>query len=301
MDAPRSALSGRRLVRVREGDGPARGGVVDDREILLLPHADLLAVLAAGALPEPEGRVALEDAETLRPRAPWRLLAPLDPPEVWAAGVTYEMSRDARVAESEVKDVYERVYDAERPELFLKDAASRRTVGPGEPIGVRSDSRWTVPEPEVALVLGTDDEPLAVTVGNDVSSRDIEGANPLYLPQAKVYAGACAIGPALVVPEDWTAPLPIALRISDPEGTEVFAGETSTGSMRRSFSELVAWARRENPIPAGSVLLTGTGLVPPDDVTLHPGYVVEVHVGGVGRLVNPVARAATLLQGREHG
>ena len=135
---------------------------------------------------------------------------PVEPPEVWCAGVTYGGSRDARVEESQVQDVYSLVYEADRPELFLKDAGCRRTVGPGEPIGVRGDSTWDVPEPEIGLVLGEDGAVAGLTIGNDVSSRSIEGENPLYLPQAKLFAGACAIGPAVLVPDDWTQPLEFA-------------------------------------------------------------------------------------------
>jgi 2-dehydro-3-deoxy-D-arabinonate dehydratase len=225
----------------------------------------------------------------------YELALPVEPPEVWGAGVTYERSRDARIAESdEAKDLYMQVYDAARPELFLKDAGCRRTVGPGEPLGVRSDSAWTVPEPEIAVVLGEKGTPAGVTIGNDVSSRDIEGENPLYLPQAKIFAGACALGPAVLVPKDWEAPLEIQIRIC-ADGKELFAGETSTARMRRSFPELVEWLLRANPVPPGSVLLTGTGLVPPDDFTLEPGHVVEIHVPGIGTLTNPVVAAEELL------
>jgi 2-dehydro-3-deoxy-D-arabinonate dehydratase len=225
----------------------------------------------------------------------FELAIPVQPPEVWCAGVTYERSRDARIEESAVKDVYALVYDAARPELFLKDAGCRRTVGPGEPVGVRSDSAWDVPEPEIGIVLGEGGALTGLTIGNDVSSRDIEGANPLYLPQAKIFAGACALGPAVLVPDDWEAPLEIRMRITDGAGRELFAGETSTARMRRSFPELAEWLVRENPVPAGSVLLTGTGLVPPDDFTLEPGHVVEIHVPGIGTLTNPVVEAAELL------
>jgi len=227
---------------------------------------------------------------------PFELLAPVDPPEVWCAGVTYERSRDARVGESAVKDVYTLAYEAPRPELFLKDAAGRRTVGPGAPIGIRSDSTWNVPEPEIGLVLGDYGRIEGLTIGNDVSSRDIEGANPLYLPQAKVYAGACAIGPAVYVPEKIDAPLRIRMRITDESGAELFRGETTTARMRRSYADLVEWLLIDNPVPPGSVLLTGTGLVPPDDFTLLPGHVVEIHVPGIGTLVNPVVRAAELIE-----
>ena len=229
----------------------------------------------------------------------YELAIPVEPPEVWGAGVTYERSRDARVAESDdAKDLYLQVYEAERPELFLKDAACRRTVGPGEPIGVRSDSAWNVPEPEIAIVLGDHCEPAGLTNANDVSSRAIEGENPLYIPQAKIFAGACALGPAVLVPEDWEAPLEIRLRIADADGNELFAGETSTARMRRTFPELVEWLLRANPVPPGSVMLTGTGLVPPDDFTLEPGHVVEIHVPGIGTLTNPVVAAEELLTTR---
>jgi 2-dehydro-3-deoxy-D-arabinonate dehydratase len=220
-------------------------------------------------------------------------------PEIWCAGVTYERSRDARLeeAKTDARDVYALVYLADRPELFLKDAGMRRTVGPGGEIRVRRDSHWTVPEPELGLVLGERGEPVAVTIGNDVSSRDIEGANPLYIPQAKIYAGACAIGPALAVPDDWEAAWTIRLRIEGADGRELFAGETSTAKMKRSPRELAAWVMRDNPVPRGSVLLTGTGLVPPDAYTLEPGHVVSVTIDGIGTLVNTVGVANERMNG----
>ena len=236
------------------------------------------------------------DAERLTLPEPYELLLPIEPPEVWCAGVTYERSRDARVEESAVRDVYTLVYDAPRPELFLKDAACRRTVGPGEPIGIRDDSTWNVPEPEIGVVLGENGAIAGLTIGNDVSSRDIEGANPLYLPQAKIYAGACAIGPAVYEPEHVDAPLRIHMRVADEAGATVFEGDTFTAKMRRSYAELVEWLLLDNPVPPGSVLLTGTGLVPPDAFTLMPGHVVEIHVAEIGTLVNPVVRAAELIE-----
>jgi 2-dehydro-3-deoxy-D-arabinonate dehydratase len=235
------------------------------------------------------------DPDTLELPAPYELLMPLDPTEVWCAGVTYRRSRDARIEESLAKDVYSLVYEAERPELFLKDANCRRTVGPGQPIGVRGDSVWNVPEPEIGVVIGRGGELAGLTIGNDVSSRSIEGENPLYLPQAKLFAGACSIGPAVLVPEHWETPLAILMRIEDEAGEELFAGETSTDLMQRSFGDLVEWLLRDNPVPEGSVLLTGTGLVPPDDFTLLPGHTVEIHVPGIGTLRNPVVPAADLL------
>jgi len=234
------------------------------------------------------------DPDTLELPEPYELLMPVDPPEVWGAGITYERSRDARIEESRV-DVYTLVYNSERPELFLKDAMCRRTVGPGRPIGVRADSSWNVPEPELALVLGDNGAIAGYTIGNDVSSRAIEGENPLYLPQAKLFAGACALGPAVLAADGAAPEFEIHLRIYGAGGEELFAGETSTARMQRSFEELVSWLRRDNPVPAGSVLLTGTGLVPPDDFTLEPGQRVEIRVPGIGTLVNPVGRAADLM------
>ena len=260
------------------------------------PHGAEDATVEDGVVhAELSGRIEPLDADRLTLPEPYRLLRPLDPPEVWCAGVTYERSRDARVEESAAQDVYTLVYDAERPELFLKDAACRRTVGPGEPIGIRSDSSWNVPEPEIGLVIGAGGEIVGVTIGNDVSSREIEGANPLYLPQAKVYAGACALGPAVLSPLG-AEPFEIRMRILSETGEELFAGETSTARMKRTFPDLVTFLLRENPVPPGSVLLTGTGLVPPDDFTLEPGQLVEIDVPGIGILANPVVSAASIVE-----
>lgn len=281
-------LIGARLARVADESGEARVGVVADGELELLAGDDVVAILERGQLPEVVDRIAILDEETLELPEPWAVLAPVTAPETWAAGVTYERSREARRAESQGRDVYDLVYDAERPELFLKDAAGRRTVGPGEAIAARSDATWTVPEPELAVLLGAGARLLAVTVGNDVSSRDIEGANPLYLPQAKIYGGACALGPALLVPSDWNAHYGIELRIFDDSGTTVFEGQTSTASMCRSLLVLTDFLRRDNPVPPGSVLLTGTGIVPPDDVTLKAGMAVEIRIPAIGVLRNPV-------------
>jgi 2-dehydro-3-deoxy-D-arabinonate dehydratase len=285
-------IAGLRLIRLRDPGGAVRVGLLAGGEVGVLDTDDMVGTLLADELPRPAERIPLADPESCAPAPPWTLLAPLLPPETWAAGVTYERSREARVHESRVADVYDLVYDAERPELFLKDAAGRRTVGPGEPILTRSDASWTVPEPELAVVLGANGVPLAVTIGNDVSSRDIEGANPLYLPQAKIYAGACGLGPALLVPVDWTVPFDIEIRILDGARATVFEGRTSTDRMRRPLGELIEYLRRDNPIPAGTVLLTGTGVIPPDNVTLTAGHSVEITIPGIGTLRNPVAAAA---------
>jgi len=268
-----------RFVRAKI-DGVAHVGRVDGEAVDLLDHDDPLAAIRG------EGTVT-----STVPLDELALLAPIEAPEIWCAGVTYERSRDARLeeAKTDARDVYALVYDADRPELFMKDANMVRTVGPGGSIRLRSDSSWMVPEPELAIVLGAGGEPVAVTIGNDVSSRDIEGANPLYIPQAKIFAGACAIGPHLVVPDDWDAVYPVAMRILDAAGNELFSGETSTARMKRSPGELAAWVMRDNPVPPGSVLLTGTGLVPPDEYTLAPGHTVEIEIQGIGLLVNTVS------------
>jgi fumarylacetoacetate (FAA) hydrolase family protein len=215
---------GWRLVRI--GAGPdVRLGAVDPAApsvVRALRERDPLEALRRGlarCAAEATDEHAVEDPATL---APLRLLAPLEPQEIWAAGVTYERSRHARVEESESSaDVYALVYDAERPELFLKDAGCRRTVGPNEAVAVRSESRWTVPEPELGLVLDADGSIMAVTAGNDLTARDIEAENPLYLPQAKLFAGCCALGPAVLVPDDPAAPYAISVRIWNAEGALV--------------------------------------------------------------------------------
>jgi 2-dehydro-3-deoxy-D-arabinonate dehydratase len=266
-------------VRMRGPNGVEQGTFEDGR-----------IVTAGGANITP-----LEPASLQLPE-PYELLTPLAAPEIWCAGVTYERSRDARVEESAVKDVYTMVYDAPRPELFMKDAAMRRTVSPGRPIGIRGDSAWNVPEPEIGVVLGTNARIAGYTIGNDVSSRDIEGANPLYLPQAKIYAGACSFGPAVFVPDGAEPHFHLTLRVTDEWGRIVFEGESFTSTMRRTFAELVEWLLIDNPVPPGSILLTGTGLVPPDSFTLLPGHFVEIHVPEIGTLVNPVVRASELIE-----
>lgn len=231
------------------------------------------------------------EAATPLAGAPTALRAPLDVQEVWAAGVTYLRSRDARMAESErsgADEFYDRVYEAQRPELFVK-ATPRRVAGPGEPVRIRVDSEWDVPEPELVLVLDRHGRIVGHTAGNDMSSRSIEGANPLYLPQAKVYAACAALGPVLVLGDAPPPTTSIALTI-EREGRPVFAGQTSLDRMRRSFAELVEHLFRDDEFPEGVFLMTGTGIVPPDGFTLAPGDVVTVTIDGVGSLTNPVVR-----------
>ena len=217
------------------------------------------------------------------------LLVPLDSQEVWASGVTYRRSREAREHESQVADVYERVYTAERPELFFKATASR-AANPGEAVGIREDARWNVPEPELALILNAKGEIVAYTIGNDMSSRDIEGENPLYLPQAKVYDRCLGLGPHLITADEVPSPqnLQITLEISR-QGQSVFRGETSTAEIQRRIEDLAGYLFRSHTFQTGAVLLTGTGIVPPDDFSLQAGDVVRIEIEGLGMLENPVA------------
>lgn len=216
------------------------------------------------------------------------LLMPLDPPEVWGFGVTYLRSRAAREFETKAKGIYALVYEAERPEIFFKSTSSR-CVGPNEPICIRSDSAWTVPEPELALILGRRCEIVGYTIGNDVSARDIEGENPLYLPQAKIYKGCCAIGPAIVLPEEIKNPKELDIKCRILRGDKkVFEGETNTSQIKRDLGGLLRHLCRDNPIPTGSVCFTGTGIVPPDDFKLRDGDFVEISIENIGTLRNPV-------------
>jgi len=216
-------------------------------------------------------------------------LAPVDTQEIWAAGVTYERSRVARMEESAGGgDFYDKVYTADRPELFLK-APGWRAVGTGAGIGLRTDSCWDVPEPEWTVVANHRGEIVGSTIGNDVSSRSIEGENPLYLPQAKVFDRSCAIGPAIKVHGDPGRPeLSIHLEI-ERAGLVVFEGDTSTARMRRSALELVRWLTRSLSFPMGVLLMTGTGLVPPDSFTLRTADRVRIGIQGLGTLENSVA------------
>jgi 2-dehydro-3-deoxy-D-arabinonate dehydratase len=210
-----------------------------------------------------------------------KLLPPLEPrQEVWAAGVTYQRSREAREAESSVKDVYARVYEAERPELFWK-AVGWRVAGHRAPIRIRDDSRWNVPEAELTLVVNAHREIVGFCAGNDVSSRDIEGENPLYLPQAKVYEGSCALGPGIVLSEvDRLRDLYIQVAVSRG-GRSIYKGETRTAHMKRPLEELVAYLTRELDFPHGVLLMTGTGIVPPNDFTLERGDTVRITIGSL--------------------
>jgi 2-dehydro-3-deoxy-D-arabinonate dehydratase len=272
------------LFRVRLPSGEirlARGDTDGGPHALLSPDATLDDALASG------GDLAslFARAEAAVP-AGAVVLAPVEHQEVWAAGVTYERSRVARIEESVSADPYDLVYAAERPELFLK-APGWRVRGPGEPIGIRADSEWNVPEPELALVVASDLSIAGYTIGNDVSSRSMEGQNTLYLPQAKVYDGACALGPCIVPASDVEPPFDIEVEIRRG-GVTLFAGRTSTAEMRRSFDELARYLGAALTLPAGAILLTGTGVVPEADVTLRAGDAVRIAIGSLGVLENVV-------------
>ena len=225
-----------------------------------------------------------------RPDGINRLVIPIDPPEIWGCGVTYKRSRAAREYETDVKGIYDLVYEAKRPETFFKGTASR-CVGPNEEIGIRGDSQWSVPEPELAFILGPEQQIVGFTAGNDVSARDIEGENPLYLPQAKIFEGCCALGPSIVTVEEvGTEPkLKIECEIFR-SGESVFEGTTNTSQMKRSIEELNSYLCRFNPVPVGTVCLTGTGIVPPDDFTLEEGDIVEIWIEKIGTLRNQVKK-----------
>jgi len=218
-----------------------------------------------------------------------RLLTPVESQEIWAAGVTYLRSKQARMEESDFSArAYDHVYEAARPEIFFK-AVPEKVVSPGEAVGIRRDARWNVPEPELTLVVNSSGSLVGFTIGNDMSSRDIEGENLLYLPQAKIYTGSCAIGPWMVVgavEEDarqWT----IRLEIQRGDAV-VFAGDTRVDQIKRRFGELIEYLFRSQAFPRGAMLLTGAGIVPPDAFTLAAGDRVRITISGIGTLENPV-------------
>lgn len=286
-----------KLAKVRLADGSVRVASVEDQSVRLLDLSrsatiHCLADILNEADPPALARLLIDETNEPLPAGAVRFLAPIDSQEVWAAGVTYKRSQVARMEESETgASHYDKVYTAPRPELFFKGNA-RRTSGPGEPVRVRADSHWTVPEPEFTLVVSPKGKLVGYTIGNDMSARDIEGENPLYLPQAKVYNQCCALGPCILLADQ---PLDrdstkVMLSISRA-GREVFRGETHLGMIVRGWDELIGWLIRENDIPDGAFLLTGTGVVPPDEFTLEDGDSVSIEITGVGTLTNPVVKA----------
>jgi 2-dehydro-3-deoxy-D-arabinonate dehydratase len=283
-----------RIVRYQNAAGPAVG--LDDAGTLRALPVGSIAELLSLTLDDLRKLVEGTDLGEVHAGPP-QLLAPVDGlTEVWASGVTYQRSRAARVEESRAADVYDLVYEAPRPELFFKSAAWR-VVGDGDPIGIREDSELNVPEPELAVVVNRHGAIVGATICNDVSSRSIEGVNPLYLPQAKIYAGACALGPAIT--PAWQldlAALPVSCVVTRA-GQPVWQGQTSTALMRRGFEELVDYLYRANHFPHGAVLSTGTGIVPDMDFTLRDGDVVTIDIAGIGLLTNTVRTGKSAFEG----
>jgi 2-dehydro-3-deoxy-D-arabinonate dehydratase len=275
------------LFRIRDADGGIRlaaGDVEASASSLIPPSFSIDEILAADGPSIEDALAAVSDPVP----AGVESLAPVESQEIWAAGVTYLRSRDARIEESVEPSPYDRVYEAERPELFFK-SPGMRAVGTGDHIGVRADSDWNVPEPELALVLDASMEIVGYTIGNDVSSRTIEGDNTLYLPQAKTYDRSCALGPAIVPASTLTPPLAIRMEILRDEMT-VYDEHTNTEAMARSFDDLTSHLGRALSFPVGVVLLTGTGIVPDPPFTLLPGDEVRISIDGLGTLSNPVIR-----------
>ncbi len=279
------------ICRFKNQRDEIRLGLVTDGALLDLTPAGLTSL---GALLESDDPVAQlrEAAQRGLPRMVWadvRLCAPVERQEIWAAGVTYLRSKTARMAESDFSaTAYDRVYVAERPEIFFK-ALAEKVVPTGEPVGIRQDAKWNVPEPELALVFNSRGKIVGHTIGNDMSSRDIEGENLLYLPQAKTYYRSCALGPWIRLGADEAAAREWKIRIAiERHGQRVFTGETSISQIKRRFAELADYLFRSQVFPHGVVLLTGTGIVPPDGFTLKEQDMVEIEITGLGVLRNPV-------------
>lgn len=273
-----------------EVDGAARlaaGPATQGPKVLLPPGLRISNLLAA------DGRAFLDEAAQISgdpAPADARVLAPVDDQEVWAAGVTYERSREARMEESKIPDQYDRVYEAERPEVFFK-ALGWRVRGPRDPIGIRADSTWDVPEPELGLVIAETGKVVGYTVGNDVSSRSIEGENALYLPQAKSYMGSCSLGPCLVPLKEAPDFRELTITIDIMRGgNKLYADSVPVTRMKRTPDELADWLTRAQDFPQGVILLTGTALVPPNEITLEAGDVTTIRINGLGELKNPVVR-----------
>lgn len=281
------------LVRYQiAGSETPRLGVLDGEQVFELTTPS--TVHAALQLPLADLQAAVQDVlDNTRDPLDIRqisLLAPIDTQEVWASGVTYSRSRDARMEESTQKDVYDLVYEAARPELFFK-ATPSRVSGPDGTVAIRGDSTWDVPEPELALVVNSHKEIVGYTIGNDVSSRSIEGENPLYLPQAKVYSACAAVGPAIVLVNEIDNPNDLEITLVIERNGEVnFEGKTSTSQIHRPLSELVEYLHRYNAFLSGAILMTGTGIIPPAEFTLEDGDVVNITIDKIGTLRNPVVR-----------
>ncbi len=281
-----------KICRFRNGSGPVGIGlVVDDSTLIDLTPAGVTHLQSILENDNPVAELSRIVKQNL-PRvglAEVQLCAPVERQEVWAAGVTYLRSKTARMEESDFSaTAYDKVYAAERPELFFKSLAEK-VVASGEPVGIRRDAKWNVPEPELALVLNSRGKVVGYTIGNDMSSRDIEGENLLYLPQAKIYTGSCALGPWIQLGATETEAREWKIKIEiQRNGEKVFAGETSVGQIKRRFEELAGFLFRSQSFPHGAVLLTGTGIVPTDTFTLRERDETGIEISGIGWLRNTV-------------
>ncbi|PZE20597.1 fumarylacetoacetate hydrolase family protein [Paenibacillus xerothermodurans] len=290
-----------RIIRfLDESNAAVLAALTDQGKVFPLPYADFLELVRSA---QQQGSTPLalvqRDIAGTSPLPSnleqLRMIVPLEAPEVWAAGVTYEKSKEARNYEAtdgklDAVTFYDKVYDAERPEIFFKSTAAR-TMGPNDELYLRGDSNWQIPEPELGLVLDAEGSILGYTIGNDMSCRDIEGENPLYLPQAKVWKGSCSIGPAIRLAEAVEDPYRFQLACKIYRNNEqVVEGSATTGQLKRRFDELVSYLTRDNEIFDGTVLLTGTCIVPPNDFTLEDGDRVEIEIDNIGVLSNPVRR-----------
>lgn len=291
-----------KIIRFEKEGKPTLAAVTDEKKVYRLPQNDFLALLQDA---EQQGKTPLEVVNEVitnsEPEASTedelQLLVPIEAEEVWAAGVTYKISNEARNYEAtdgklDATTFYDKVYDAERPEIFFKSTAAR-TKGPNDDLYTRSDSNWQIPEPELGLVVMSNGDVVGYTIGNDMSCRDIEGENPLYLPQAKMWKKSCSIGPAIRLAETVSDPydLDIICRIFRNE-EKVFEGSANTSQLKRSYDELVSYLTRDNEVFDGTVLLTGTCIVPPNDFTLEDGDRIEIEVPSIGILNNPVKSQA---------
>ena len=284
-----------RLAKFLAPTGKETLGIVEDDGIVPLSFAggqyQSLTEILESDDPAETARFMIDAAAPKLAFGEVTFLPPIDQQEIWAAGVTYKRSRAARMEESVASaTVYDQVYTAARPELFFK-ANAWKVVAHDQPVRIRADSNWNVPEPELALVIDRRLHIVGYTIGNDMSSRDIEGENPLYLPQAKVYDGSCALGPWITTPSGMPAREAIEIRLAVLRGGRIaFEGATSIAEMARSFESLVEYLGRDQTFRHGVVLLTGTGIVPDKDFTLRPGDVVNISIAGIGTLANPVVQ-----------
>lgn len=285
-----------KLANVKLSDGSRKVACLQDDELRILDLTQVKEIHNLSSIlhsPDPVGLTKFLIAPDTAPVDPEsvRFLSPIDQQEIWAAGVTYKRSQVARMEESEAgASHYDLVYAADRPELFFK-STPEKVVAPEDPVRARKDSGWSVPEPEFTLLVTPEQKIAGYTIGNDMSARDIEGENPLYLPQAKTYRQSCAVGPVVLLASDDLNLRELGIRLLIKRNNSlVFTGETDLSEMARTPEELVSWLFRENDFPNGAALLTGTGIIPPDDFTLEQDDFIEIQIDGIGSLRNPVIK-----------